>query len=429
MNTRMLLSLGLSAFVLGGTLVGCTAGSGGLASAGSRAADGKQAALAAKALAKGDAAGAVAFAEAAVAAAPQRADYRVLLGKSYLQVGRFQSARAAFADALTLTPDDGRVALNLTLAQIATGNWQAARATLAAHAATIAPSDRGLALALAGDPAGAVGLLMAAARTPGADAKIRQNLGLSLALAGQWSMARAVAAADISPADVDKRMQDWAAFAQPTQASDQVAALLGVTAQQDDGQPAALALVAPQPATSAAEAVAALPTPPSSQAMSTAPVRQVAVAAAAPTLSVARIVFGPRQEVVQPLPAPLLRAAPSPGKVAFARVVPVRAAPVQRAGDWVVQIGAYDDAAVAHDAWARVSRRHAAFAGHEPQGMMFRGRQGSFYRLSVGGFDRAGADALCRRYRAQGGACFVRRQAGDVMAQWLQRPAMQIAAG
>jgi hypothetical protein len=37
----------------------------------------------------------------------------------------------------------------------------------------------------------------------------------------------------------------------------------------------------------------------------------------------------------------------------------------------------------------------------------------SFYRLSVGGFDQNGAKQLCAAYRAKGGTCFVRADAGD----------------
>ena len=52
--------------------------------------------------------------------------------------------------------------------------------------------------------------------------------------------------------------------------------------------------------------------------------------------------------------------------------------------------------------------------------MSFRTDKGSFYRLSVGGFARGDADAMCRRYRATGGVCFVRAGAGDQVAQWLR---------
>jgi LysR family cys regulon transcriptional activator len=66
----------------------------------------------------------------------------------------------------------------------------------------------------------------AAARAPGATAKVRQNLALSYALAGRWDMARIAAASDMSAADLDARMEQWAAFAQPKGAPDQVARMV-----------------------------------------------------------------------------------------------------------------------------------------------------------------------------------------------------------
>ena len=89
-------------------------------------------------------------------------------------------------------------------------------------------------------------------------------------------------------------------------------------------------------------------------------------------------------------------------------------------GDWFVQVGAYDNAAVAHDGWVRLQHRSALFAGRAPNGTTIRMGQGSFYRLSVGGFAHADADGLCRNYRRQGGRCFVRRQAGDTTALWVR---------
>lgn len=429
--TRKLLSLGLSALALGGTAIG------GIALAGDRApADAKQVS---RALAQRSPA-AVGLAESAVAAQPARADLRALLGRSYLQAGRFQSARDAFADAVKLDANDGRSALNLALAQIATGDWGSARATLATYRGAIPASDLGLATALAGDPASGVGILMQAAREPGADAKVRQNLGLALALAGQWQLARTVAATDLSPADVDRRMQDWATFAQPTSASDQVASLLGVRPQVDAGQPVALALAAPAPVVPMAEpapvvAVAA-PVPVAPVAIPVpAPVATPA-AIAAPML--ATVTFGPRREVVQPLPVPLLRAY-GPTKVAFAaarRQIDAAAAragtksPTMRAptpGEWFVQLGAFENAGVARDAWGRISRRYAGLLSSQPQGAAYRAGGDDFYRLSVGGYDRAGADGICRRVRAGGGVCFVRRGAGDRVAQWA-RGGVQLAS-
>ena len=371
----------------------------------------KQAGKAGKALARHQAD--VEAAEQAVALAPREAGYRLLLGQSYLQAGRFRSATQAFIDTLQLDGGNGRAALNLALAQVANGDWQAARQTLAAHG-EIPAGDRGLAMALAGDTTGAVQLLTEVARSPEASAKVRQNLALAYALAGQWQAARMVAAADLSPADVDARLEQWAAFAQPRAASDQVAALLGVRPSADGGQPVALALNAPAPAAPVAVAMAGV-----------APTT-VSVATAAPAIR-----FAAPHEVVQPLAmtmaAPLIQRAAGPIKVA-ARATAVRPIAAKAGGTWYVQLGAFDNAGVAKDAWGRAQRRYAAFRAHQPQGMSFTKGTATFYRLSVGGFARADAVGACRAYRARGGVCFVRAGAGDQVASWLGKGRVQVAS-
>lgn len=433
MKTRMILSLGLSAFVFGGTMVGCTAGHGGLASAGSHeaAASAKLAARdadrAGRALAKGQALESVALAERAVAAMPQNAGYRALLGRGYLKAGRFASARAAFADSLSLAPEDGRTALNLALSQVALGDWQAARATLAAHDSAIPAADRGLALALAGDPAAGATMLNDVVRSGGGTPKIRQNLALALALAGQWPAARIVASADMSPADVDRRMEQWAAFAKPAAASDQVAALLGIAAAQDPGQPIALALVAPvSPGQTPVETVAAASTAPvpAAPAAATDPEALVAALPAAPaTATDIRLA----QQAMAPLPvarpAGLLRADAGAIKVAMTRA----AAPARAKGNYFVQLGAFRTAAVLREGWRSATHRMPALARHTPTSARFAYRGGAVYRLAFGGLVRQEADGLCRRYRATGGACFVRTGAGDRMAYWAAKP-VQLAS-
>lgn len=372
---------------------------------------------------------AIVAAESAVALAPDDAGYRTILGSAYLRAGRFASAETAYRDALTLRPDDGRVALNLALAQIATGDWAAARRTLDSHAAIIPVGDRGLATALAGDPTGAIAILNPAARTPGSGAKIRQNLALAYALAGDWSMARIAAAADMSAADVDARIEQWAAFAQPRAASDQVASLLGVTPAVDSGRPVALALNAPVPVTPVQD------TPVQTAAAPVAEAPAPIAAAPTPTPLLAKVAFAPHKEVVQPLPTMLIRADAAPAKLALAgngakrivQVVPAATPYVAPGGDWYVQLGAFSNVAVAKAGWDSATRRFAALSGHKPTGMTVAARQGSLYRLSVGGFTRDAADQMCRSYRAKGGACFVRRDAGDRMAQWLRTP-MQVAS-
>lgn len=422
-------------------MVGCAAnGGGGVASASDRSATlaaeraAANAGRAQTALARRNGPAAIGFAEGAVALMPRVAEYRLLLGQSYLQAGRFASASRAFSDTLLLSPTNGKAALNLALSQVATGDWQAARQTLAVNAAIVPAADRGLALSLAGDTAGGIALLTEVVRSPQSNAKVRQNLALSFALAGQWPAARVVAAADMAPADVDARLEQWATFAQPASASDQVAGLLGVRAVADSGQPVALALNAAAPAMPGASPQAlAVVDPVEVPVAVAAPVEMAAAPApaAGPVAGFSKVSFGPRQEVVQSLPSMMLRPAGGPIKVASAHAASATAAYEVKApatGNWYVQLGAFDNAAVAKDAWGHASRRFAVLAGYTPNGVNFKARGEDYYRLSVGGFSRSAADSMCRQYRAKGGACFVRMGAGDAMAQWLRKSGMQMAS-
>ena len=422
MTTRALVSLTLSTLALGG--VAAIGLSGGVASARDESATVRtaraQAGKAGEALAKGKPDVAVRLAEAVVAMQPRVADYRVLLGQSYLRAGRFSSARAAFADALTLAPSDGKAALDLALVETGLGDWAGARDVLTAHAETVPVADRGLGLALAGDPAGAVEVLTAAVRSPDATVKTRQNLALALALAGRWADARSVAAMDLPPADLDARLEQWAAFAHPTGAADQVAALLGVIPIADGGEPVTLALNAPAPVkvAQAAPTAAPVPAPLIPAATSVAPV----IAAPAPT----GVVFASASAVVQPLPTASVLSQPPAGTIesSASYKVAVKAALVRPAahtkGEWFVQIGAYGNAAVARDDWMRATRRDAALRDFVPQGMTFQANRAHVYRVSVGGFPRVDADGLCHAFRVKGGHCFVRQGAGDQVASWGQ---------
>ncbi|MDV3457168.1 SPOR domain-containing protein [Sphingomonas sp. HF-S4] len=445
MNTAKMIKFGLSALVLGGVAVTGVATQGFTNSAfATSGASAKKAAAEAKdarkALAKRNGDVAVRHAEAAVANDPTNADYRALLGQAYLLAGRFTSAGQALTDALTLNPQDGRVALNLTLAKVAQGDWAGARATLQANEAIIPASDRGLAFALAGDPVTAIEILGPASRDATATAKTRQNLALSLALAGRWKEAAQVAAMDVSPDKLGARITEWAQFARPTNAYDQVASLLGVQAVEDSGQPVALAL-SQQP--NVAVAAAAPADPVDAYMPGAAPVAAEAAVevAAAPQADVQpepapvlqqvagtgpQVVFGPRAEVVQQIRV----SAPAPARVAKAPVAekpvkaPVVVAPIAVAqakpGNYYVQLGAYESAGVARDAWARHTRRVPALRDEIPQGAQVSARGGNFYRLSVGGFARNDAASLCQQVRASGSPCFVRIGAGDSVAAWVK---------
>lgn len=450
MKTRAFLTLGLSTLAFAGSMAAFGEGSAFAGASDPTKMAQQKNDLARKALARGDAEGAVTFGEAAVTYDPGMVGYRVMLGQAYLKAGRFVSARAAFGDALVLEPTNGKAALNLALAEIAVGDWDGARRTLDAHAATIPVRDRGLAIALAGDPASAVELLGTAVRAPDADAKTRQNFALALALAGRWQDAKTVAAMDVAPDQLDARILQWAAFANPTSASDQVASLLGVVPVVDPGQPVALAL-APAGDRNVALAVAAPVDTFMPKAQPEAQVQPDAMTVAAeqtvplpqasePVMaSVSSVSFAPRREVVQTLPARAVNSVaakiqPTSADAIIARSKSAAAAFVvakpesapgaaiaPAKGDYFVQLGAFENAAVAKDAWVR-ARRIANFGGQAPSGMNFAGKTGTFYRLSVGGFARGEADAMCRTYRAKGGKCFVRAGAGDSAAAWLKTP-------
>jgi Flp pilus assembly protein TadD len=431
MNSRTLVFGGIAAALLAGTTLATASSDTG---APRRAA--QMAKAAEKAIAKHSADKAVASAEAAVGLAPQNARYRAILGQAYLTAGRFASAAGAFSDALALDPANGGSALHLALAQIGSGDWGAARDTLAKFESAIPQADRGLALALAGDPATAVNVLTAAARAPGSDAKTRQNLALALALAGRWAEAKSVAAVDVSPGELDRRIVQWAAFARPKTAADQVAALLGVVPVEDGGQPVQLALARTVPTLAAV----AQPVDPVDAYMpaqaSAAQVAAVAPVVETPAVlaTVAGVSFADRREVVQAIPivaarpavgtrvaakavpAPLIKA--QPVKVALKPVLPTIAAKSPIKGDWFVQLGAFENAGVARDSWSRLVRSHRTLAGFSPNGAKISASGMNFYRLSVGGVARADAVRVCGAVRASGGRCFVRQAAGDVAAVW-----------
>ena len=381
----------------------------------------KHAERAIKALDKHKTSAAIEAAEAAVAAAPRDAAYRMVLGRAYLASGRFRSAATSFADALALDDARGPAALSLALAQVGLGEQEAARSVLERHGPIIAAGDRGLALALAGNPAEGVKVLEAEVRGGGA-AKTRQNLALSYALAGRWSEAKLMASYDLDPATLSQRIMEWSRFTREQQASAQVAALLGVLPGADEGLPQRLAL-APNPDVQLAgsaptPALSAPPPIPMEQAV------EVAVAVAEPAPNGPVIQFAPRNEVVQQLTSPVVLAALRPAPAARRAPERVREAgfAMPTTGRFVVQVGAYNSAAVAGDAWSRMSSRIGALRTVEPATATIVRGNATFHRLSVSGFAaRATAVSFCESLRAHGGSCFVREAAGDAPLQWARR--------
>ena len=389
---------------------------------------------------------AIDLAERTVARTPNDAGFRALLGNAYFASGRFASAEAAFKDSLSIYSNQPQIVLKLALVEIAQGKTGEAVAFLEAARSVLDPADYGLALALAGRSGDAAAVLLDAARQPGADARVRQNLALAYALSGDWTQARTVAAQDLAANQVDARIQQWMKFAKPARASDQVAALTGVApAAVDPGQPVRLALrggnslmavAAPQPQLQAQPqpvAVVALPEfaaavaqpepqPEIAQAVPPAPppadpARLPAFAAPEPAPMVAEA-----QYVAPPPPPPVARpsftraAAPLRKAAKLQRAsAPIRPAMLRRGGSTsVVQLGAYGSAQRVLAAWNSAARRHNSLRAYAPMSARFASTRGLVYRLSVRGFANQGeAAALCAKLRRSGGSCFVRTFAGD----------------
>lgn len=358
-------------------------------------------------------------AETLVGTAQRDAGYRILLGDLYIKNGRFASAEAAFADVLRLDPTSTRASLSLALAQIAQGKAVQAEAELDKISRSAQPGDLGLAYALAGRTERAIALLEDAARAPGADGRVRQNLALAYAIAGEWGKARVTASQDIDSAELAKRLADWADLANPAHADSRVARLLGVPAAQDPGLPVQLALRDEVPVVLAQEApppvVAAVPAAqPVELAGYPAPIvaapveARVAAAAAMLVKAEPAVIKAPVAIATTPLPA----FTPKPSQPS----VPFRVG----SGRYVVQIGAYQNGSQAQQAWGRAARRFALDGGMKPHSTVVTlPGKGKFHRLSVAGFEgRQEAARLCRSIRAKGGACFVRLRAGDSLAAW-----------
>src|SRR4051794_32950464 len=236
---------------------------------------------------------AIALAEQAVAKAPTDAGFRALLGNAYFAGGRFRSAEAAYKDSLTLYPNQAQAVLKLALVQIALGKKDQAVASLNDARPALGDSNYGLALALAGHTADAIRALEPAARGANADPTVRQNLALAYAFAGNWDNARAIAAQDVPASQLDGRIHDWMQLVSPKSASQQVAALVGVTpAAVDEGQPVRLALSRSDTQLAQAPAVSVpQPAAPASKPQT--------VAAAAPVAAPAPVVIA-----VAPAPPP-----------------------------------------------------------------------------------------------------------------------------
>lgn len=380
-----------------------------------------------KLLAKHKADQALTFAEMAVEGDMRNLEYRGLLARAYVANGRFASAERTLMDVMELGQVDPRTVVSLALARIAQGKVDSAVALVEAHRSILPASDYGLALALAGDPKGAIAVLTDAIRSDNATARTRQNLALALAMDGRWREAQVMALQDMPQESVDRQLVKWAQYARPGAYAVRIAGLLGVTPVEDAGQPMRLALQNALPADVQMAAADPVPAP-------------VAVAAVAPTdfsaeLSAVGPAPGGESDVkvavapsvpVQAEAAPLIRAPEGPTKSAHAEkpaakpvklaLADVPAATPQKSvsGTHLVQLGAFSSAANAQKAWSDLTAKHGVLKGFSSASSTVTVKGKKFVRLAAMGFGNAqSANAVCSRIKSSGGDCIVRNLSGD----------------
>ncbi len=417
-KTTRVLGFVLTTALASATLAGCA----GLKSAPSAA---SSADAARAALAKGKGEKAVAAAEAAVLAAPRDGEVRALLGAAYIEAGRFGSAATALGEAMQLGETSGRTVLSYSLALSAAGRYAEAQTLLSRYERNLAPADYGLAITLAGSPRQGIETLSNALRYGENTPKLRQNLAYAFALSGDWRSARLLAAQDVTADKLDQRLGEWAQMASPQMAVQRVAALLGVTARADAGQPAQLALanfptneaLAAEAATRDAAAAGAEPAPadvalanvgdelPAADAIA-APVEDFVLAQSDPapvatssTPAAPRVIL-PKPTVVHARP-PAVAARPLPARPspAFA------AAFVRQPGSYSVQLGSFSSMSFASQAWTRFVKRHPELKGATR--VVTKANIGGkvYYRVAASGFARNSASAFCGKVRKGGGGC------------------------
>lgn len=361
------------------------------------------AAKAEEALAQGRLQRAVTHAEAAVQAEPRNAAYRAMLGDAYLDVGRFASAAASFADAAELGDASARTALSLALSLTGAGRHAEAAALLNGREGEIATADLGLALALAGQPERGIHLMGNAIRQGENTPKMRQNLAYSYALAGKWREARVMAAQDVPADKIGDRMEEWSRMVQPQAWQLRMAALLDVPAHvADAGQPVHLALANhPSIDQLGAEALAvATPAPLAPVASPQVELPAVTMAAPAVAALAAPVAVAPSA----PLPVVAVQADFDSAFAASAPAEQPRATP-RRNGTHRVQLGSFSSEASARRAMAIYQRRYPELAGH-PLAIseaVVRGQR--FWRVSAAGFGQSDSRALCGQVKARGEGC------------------------
>ena len=446
-STNRTIGLAVTTAMASVMLAGCAGGTAPQASVSAEKAE--------QAIASGKHMRAIEHAEAAVAAEPRNVEFRATLGQAYLDAGRFASAATTFQDAIDLGDTSARTTLSLALAMTAEGRLAEADALLQASRGQIATADLGLAMALAGNPNGAVHLMSNAIRGGQNTVKMRQNLAYAYALAGRWRESRLMVAQDVPGDMVGARMEEWASQVHPQAYRQRLAALLDVPAgTMDNGQPLHLALSnnpsvemlaeqavadsAPQvaafaPVEATAMTIESVELPPADTARPfvedtryqpidtsrpanfaaafkpdhapapAAPVAQNAAAFAAPApVPVQRAATS---QAATRAPRPVRAAAPATQSVRVPASVSQTPVAARADGDHLIQLGSFFTEAAANRAWTIYKSRYPELTDDQKVITQANVRGKRYFRVSAAGFDKSGSRAMCGQVRSAGGGC------------------------
>ncbi len=475
MKSKTIIKLTLSAAIVAVPTTGCASfinkqsNISSTADAGQKKAA-KWAAKADKYMAAGDIDKAVVNAERAVEADFRNSAYRSTLARGYIAQGRFISAERTLQDVLDLGQKDPRTIISLALLRTSQGKTASAISLLDSYRDILPAGDYGLALAVAGDKKRSVETLESGVRNSNT-AQLRQNLALAYALNGQWREARVMASQDLTGSQVNENISKWAQYARPNAYQQRVAGLLGVSPQQDSGQPVRLALdsrsnpnvdfaanlgASPSADTISGELPAIGPAPVSLvDNFSAAKENDVKVAPSAvktvsipaskpapliqapkgPSKSAAKapvklassapskfIVEGANGSVKDSAPKPAVTkvapekaaakpAAKKPVKLALANTAPRKTASRSLAGGaYMIQLGAFSSSKNAQAAWNKLTNEYNVLKPFRSASSVVNSNGRQLYRLAAMGFGNLeSATSVCNRIKSKGGSCIVRK--------------------
>jgi hypothetical protein len=118
--------------------------------------------------------------------------------------------------------------------------------------------------------------------------------------------------------------------------------------------------------------------------------------------STAEVAPAPARHAEQPVAA-------KPQKVASAEPAPTRAPVAEASGDWSVQIASQPTAEAAQTSYQNMARRYASVLGGHAVNIVKAdiAGKGTYYRVRIAANSKEDAIALCTKYKAAGGSCFV----------------------